>query len=205
MKDSLKDLMQAYLPVGGICVPGARESHMEILELATGQVWMSLEVVTQEDFAGLALGDEYVPVGIGSANMDAALFQYSPNAQDEPVRQRRISGYDFINVAQPGEMISPVIEGGCQEISVNKAHVLGYEAGSRVSVLHTAKGDYVGVVGTSERDAQLNLLEGERIEQYTLQQHWVVPLPVPTQTLWWFEGGMRSFQGPVTLPVDDMV
>jgi hypothetical protein len=51
----------------------------------------------------------------------------------------------------------------------------------------------------------MRLLEGERIEQYTLQQHWVVPLPVPTRTLWWFKGGMRSFQGPVTLPVDDMV
>ncbi len=205
MKDSLKNLMQEYLPVGGICVPGARESHMEILEVATGQVWMSLEVVTQEDFAGLELGAEYIPVGIGSANMDAALFQYSPNAQEEPVRQRSISGYDFINVAQPGEMMPPVIKGGYQEISVNKAHVLGYEAGSRVSVLHTAQGDYVGVVGISERDAQLNLLEGERIEQYTLQQHWVVPLPVPTRTLWWFKGGMRSFQGPVTLPVDDLV
>ncbi len=202
---SLEQLMLKHLPEGGVRVPGSRDLHMEIMEAATGQVWMSLEVVTQEDFAGLELGVEYVPVGIGSANMDAALFQYSPNAKAEPVRERNISGYRFINVAQPGEMVPPVIEGGYSELPVNKAHVLGFEAGSSVSVLHTANGDYVGVVGTADRDAQLNLAQGERIEQYTLAEHWIVPLPVPTRTLWWFEGGMRSFQGPVTLPVDHIV
>lgn len=202
--ESLEQLMLKHLPVGGVSVPGSRDLHMEILEVATGQVWMSLEVVTQEEFSDLELGTEYVPVGIGSASMDAALFQYSPNAEGEPVRERSISGYRFINVAQPGEMVPSVIEGGYSEIPVNKAHVIGFEAGSSVSVLHTANGDYVGVVGTSEADAQYSLPQGERIEHYTLSCNWVVPLPVPTRTLWWFKGGMRGFQGPVKLPVDSL-
>jgi hypothetical protein len=202
---SLEQLMLKHLPEGGLVVPGARDEHMEIIEIATGQVWMSVEVATPEDFAVLELGAEYRPVGIGSASMDAALFLFSPNTESKCIRERIISGHRFINVAQPGEMQSPAVKGGYTEISVNKAHVLGFQAGSCVSVLHTAQGDFVGVVGTVEEDEQRALPAGERIEQYELNQHWIVPLPEPTRTLWWFEKGLRSFQGPVQLPADLLV
>jgi len=34
----------------------------------------------------------------------------------------------------------------------------------------------------------------------SLARPWVVSLPTPTRTFFWFGGSMRSFQGPVPLP-----
>jgi hypothetical protein len=44
---SLKTLMQEQLPEGGIAVPYGRNSHMEVVEVATGRVWMSLDPANQ--------------------------------------------------------------------------------------------------------------------------------------------------------------
>lgn len=126
---SLQSLMQEQLPEGGVAIPGARDAHIEVLEIATGRVWMTVEPATQQDYEALLEGlDESLRgIGIGAAAMDSALFQYSPNGEGEPVRERTIGGRRFINVA----------------------------------------------------------------------------IPTPTKTLWHFGSGMRSFQGPVTLPKSD--
>ena len=47
---SLKNLMQEQLSEGGIAVPYGRNSHMEVVEVATGRVWMSAEPATQQDY-----------------------------------------------------------------------------------------------------------------------------------------------------------
>jgi hypothetical protein len=77
---------------------------------------MSVEVVTQQDFDKLELGDNFRRVGIAAARMDAALFSHSPNGEGEPVRERMISGHRFINVAAPGE--SRPLPGGMIELMV---------------------------------------------------------------------------------------
>ena len=51
-------MMQEQLPAGGVAIPGGRDLHMEIMDTQTRMVWMSVEVVTQQDFDELELDDE---------------------------------------------------------------------------------------------------------------------------------------------------
>ena len=197
---ALADLMRAQLPAGGILVPGGSEPHMEVIEAATGQVWMSLEPATRQDYEALLpqLDESLQPIGIGAAAMDAALFQHSPGGPDKPVRERTIGGHRFINVAIPGQRSS--LPGGMMEMMVEKAHVIGFEAGRRLAVLRLPDGDFVEVVGSADQDDAIVLPEGGTLLRLELMAPWVVPLPEPTRTLWSFERGLRSFQGPVILP-----
>ena len=83
------------------------------------------------------------------------------------------------------------------------AVAVGFEAGRSLSILRLPMGDFVEIVGTSDKDHEITLPEGGSLERIELVQPWVVPLPAPTTTLWWFDGPMRSFQGPVILPACD--
>jgi hypothetical protein len=199
---SLQTLMHEQLPEGGVAIPGGRDLHMELIEVATGRVWMSVEPATRQDYDTLLAGlDESLRgVGIGAAAMDAALFRCSPNGEGEPVRERVIGGRRFIHVAIPGDRTT--LPGGMVQIMVDKAHVLGFDAGRTVTILSLPQGDFVGVVGSAGNDDQITLPEGGCLKQLELRRPWVVPLPTPTTTLWHFGAGMRSFQGPVTLPED---
>ena len=199
---SLQSLMEEQLLEGGVMVSGGRDLHIEVIELATGRVWMTVEPNTQADYDALLeeLDDSLRPVGIGSAAMDAALFQHSPNDEGEPVYERIIDGHRCINVAVPGERTE--LPGGMMQMMVNKAHVIGFEAGRQVSILSLPEGDYVGVVGGTDHDHEIELPPGGSLRQLELSSPWVVPLPNPTTTLWSFNHGMRSFQGPVVLPED---
>ena len=196
--ETLDNLMKSQLSPGGVVIPGGREQHMEVIETQTGLVWMSVEVVTQQDFDNLELGDSLRGVGIAAAGMDAALFLHSPNAEGESVRERMIGGHRFINVAIPGE--ATPLPGGMIELMVNKAHVVGYSAGRTLAILSMPEGDFVELVGDAELDHELTLPKGARLRTIELKEPWVVPLPNPTKTLWRFGENLRSFQGPVTLP-----
>ncbi len=195
---TLTELIQDHLPEGGVIVPGGQDLHMEVIDTATNMVWMSYDVVTQKDFDDLELGDGLQRVGIAAASMDAALFKHSPNGEGEAVMERTIGGHRFINVATP--LKTTPLPGGMTELMVGKAHVLGYNAGRKVSVLSTPEGDFVELVGDNEFDDQLLLPEGFSIKQIELAAPWVVELPNPTKTIWQFGESMRSFQGPVALP-----
>ena len=197
---SLQELMQEQLPEGGIAVPYGRNLHMEVAEVATGRVWMSLDPATPQDYRLLleTLDDSLRGIGVGSAAMDAALFRYSPDGEGEPVRERDIGGKRFINVAIPGEPAAH--PGGMMEIVVNKAHVLGFQAGRTVNIMSSPEGDFVEVVGNADHDKELPLPEGASLEAIVLQEPWVVPLPTPTVAFFHFGSGMRSFQGPITVP-----
>ena len=133
-------------------VKGGRGLYMEVREKASGTVWMSLDPVTKEDFASLELSEEYEPLGFARASMDRALFVHSPDDEMQPVRLRDIGGRTYINVALPGEPQFPTQPQGAVELMVNKAHVLGFEAGRSVSVLRTSAGDFVECIGRADAD-----------------------------------------------------
>ena len=197
---SLKNLMQEQLAEGGIAVPYGRNSYMEVVEVATGRVWMSVEPANQQDYDLLLkeLDDSLRGVGVGDASMDAALFRHSPNGEREPVQERSIAGRQFIHVAIPDK---PVVHpGGMMQIRVSKAHMVGYEAGRSLTIMSLPEGDFVEVVGNSEHDEDLPLPDKARLRTVELQAPWVVTLPSPTVAFFYFGSGMRSFQGPVTLP-----
>ena len=197
---SLKNLMQEQLSEGGIVVPYGRNSYMEVVEVATGRVWMGVEPANQQDYDLLLkeLDDSLRGVGVGDASMDAALFRHSPNGLGEPVQERSIAGRQFIHVAIPGKPI--VHPGGMMQIRVSKSHVVGYEAGRSLTIMSLPEGDFVEVVGNAEHDEDLPLPDEARLRTVELQAPWVVTLPSPTVAFFYFGSGMRSFQGPVTLP-----
>ena len=196
--ETLKSLMQQHLPPGGVVIPGGRDMDMEVIDTQRGLVWMSVEAVTRQDFDKLELDDSLRPMGIAAACMDAALFRHSPNGEGEPVRERVISGHHFINVAAPGA--AKPLPGGMIELMVDKAHVIGFDAGRRLVILSMPEGDFVELVGDADQDHELPLPQGASLRTIELHEPWVVPLPNPTRTLWRFGEKLRSFQGPVTLP-----
>ena len=62
---SLQSLMEEQLLEGGVMVSGGRDLHIEVIELATGRVWMTVEPNTQADYDALLeeLDDSLRPVG----------------------------------------------------------------------------------------------------------------------------------------------
>lgn len=198
--ESLAKLIGERLPEGGFAVSGGRDLYMEVMDTTTSLVWMSAAPVKVADFEALQPEETLVKVGIARAPMDRAAFQYSPGAPDEPVRERVIDGRLYINVAAPEERIPPTQPGGPMEISVNKAHIIGFEAGRSVSILTLPEGNFVEVVGDADEDDSRVLPQGGSLQQIELAQPWIVSLPTPTRTFFWIGESMRSFQGPVTLP-----
>ena len=175
---------------------------MEVMDTTNRTVWMSASAVQPADFEKLELEAPLVKSGIGSAAMDYAAFRHSPGTPDEPVRQRMIGGHLFINVATPGEATQAVQPGGPMEIAVDKGHTLGFNAGRSLVILTLPDGDFVEVVGDANEDASRVLPVGGRLKQIELTEPWVVPLPTRTRTFFWMAKSMRSFQGPVTVPLD---
>lgn len=193
----LSQLMQEALPEGGVLLP-EQKKHMEIMDETTADVWMTVDEVTHQQFDEFALPKNWRKVGLAAGAMDQALFRHSPNGGEAPVREQVINDLRFINVAQPAAPSqSP---SGLIEIMVNKAHVLGFDAGRQLSILHFDNKNYVEVVGDNKSDRALPLTNGASIQKISLSQPCVVELPNPAQTLWVFAPELRSFQGPVELP-----
>ena len=192
--------MSEHLLDGGYAVSGGRELFMEVLDASTGLYWMSAAAVKQADFDTLNIEEPLVKVGCALASMDSAAFQNSPGAADSSVLERIIDDRLFINVAAIAETTPPSIPGGPLCASVNKAHIIGFEAGRSVVVLSLSEGDFVEVVGDDSDDSSLMLPSGGVLSTVELTQPWLVALPTPTTAFFWFGEVMRSFQGPVTLP-----
>ena len=177
---------------------------MEVMEKATRRVWMSAAPVSLLDFERLALDESLVKVGVAMAPMDRAAFQSSPGAPDEPVLERIINGRLYVNVATPApphEWLASAEEGGPVQITVTKAHIIGFEAGRSVVVMSLCQKAILSRWSVEpEGDDALVLPAGGVVRQVSLQQPWLIELPSPTQTFFWFGDSMRSFQGPVTVP-----
>jgi len=200
MSTNLEERMLEALGEGGVLVSGLRGTYMEINEVAEQTVWMTRCTVERSDFEALEVDASFTKAGVGPASMDRAGFRHSPDRPDEPVREREIGGFPFINVASPVELKPPSLPGGPVAGYVNKAHVLGFEAGRSVAILTTPEGDFVELVGDTSGDADRVLPEGGELHEIVLDEPWVVALPTPTRVFFWWEGSSRSFQGPVTLP-----
>ena len=196
---SLDELMRETLRDGGYAVAGGRALFMEVIDSATGLVWMSAAPVSMADFEALEVEAPLAKIGCAVASMDRAAFQHSPEAPNAAVLERVIQDRLYINVAAPQDQIPPALPGGPIEISVNKAHLVGFDAGRTLAVLSLPEGDFIELVGEDSNDESLVLPEGGVLKRIELSDPWVVSLPTPTRTYFWFGQGIRSFQGPVTL------
>ena len=162
--------IREYLAPGAFAVEGGRDLFMEVNDTATSLVWMSASTVEQADYDNLVVEEPLMKSGIGHAPMDRAVFLSSPGAPGKAVLQREIAGMQWINVAAPLKVTPPEAAGGPLRITVDKAHVIGFEAGRSVSILRLPHGDYVELVGENTADAQLTLPAGGVIELVHLEQ-----------------------------------
>ena len=174
---------------------------MEAIDPSTRQVWMSTKPVSRKQFDDWSPEQPYQKVGCDCAAMDRAAFRHDPSGRQHAIQTKTIDGYKCLHVAVPGEMTPPAAPGMPAKISVTKAHTLGFKAGRRVKFMNIRDDHYVETVGDGKADDGLQLPPTATLSELKLKSHWVVDLPCPTTTFFWFtEHGMRSFQGPVELP-----
>lgn len=179
--------------------------HGEVLDTATGTVWLGQEPMSREEFDRLELPDGFVKTGIGEAVADAAFFRRSPGAEaDGPLETRDIAGVRFSLVARPGAPDSPLP--GLFVLPVHKHHRVLYASGSTIEVMDCGDGaDYVPLVRNAvmagrraDRPARPRVLpDGWSVRRVTLDRDLVVELPCPTRVTFFASGD--SFQGPVRL------
>jgi len=191
--------MRAEMVPGGYLVPGGRSLFMELQDLESMMQWMSAEPVTPEEYERLEPGEHYRKFGTAKASMDSAIFQCSPNGEGKPVREAIVAGRRFINVAAAGEIHFAQEPDGFSTVEVNKTHVLGFAAGRTVKFMVLDDKWFVETVGTPDNDSNLKLPQGATITSILLDEDWIVRLPTPTSTFWWFGQG-RGFQGPINPP-----
>ena len=197
-------------PAGNYLIE-CRQPHAEVLEVATRTVWQSVEPISREEFAELALPDGIVPVGVGSGVMDAHYFRQSPGAEAPgPVRDKFIDGRRFIHCANPAaagpERLAP---DGPVRLMVDKHHTIIFEAGSKLTLIRTETGvDLIQVISASPEGGGLLQEDAVEADYFELPSGWhlrsepvttrtVIDLPNPTEA--WFFGNGSSFQGPITL------
>ena len=188
-----------------------QQPHAEVLEVATRTVWQSVEPMSREEFAQLALPEGMVPVGIGCGVMDAHYFRQSPGAEAPgPVRDRLIDGRRFIHCANPSAAgPERPIRDGPARLMVDKHHTIIFEAGRELTIIRTETGsDFIQVISASPEGGGLLQENAVEADDFALPSGWhlrlepvaertVIDLPNPTEA-WFFANG-SSFQGPVIL------
>lgn len=177
---------------------GARELHVELIDVATREVWQSFAPLTKQWFFDLELEPGLAKIGIGRGAMDEHGFRRSPGADaDGPLRSREFGGELFIHCARPAEgPFLPAGEGGPRQLLVDKHHTLVYHAGRSLDWLRLPDGTrYVHVVQAEADAPPLVLPDGWTLSSETLEQPLRIELPHPT-TVFFFDNG-DSYQGPI--------
>ena len=175
---------------------GAGDLFMEIQNPETRETWMCCEPTTEERFSRLKLSAPFVKMGCGLASMDRAAFAHSPQKPDE-FTAMECDGEPFRHVATPIEIVPPAAKRGPMRVTVDKHHLLGFDAGREVAVMEFDGKSFIEVIGSGEYDEELVLPEGASLRRHPLAEPLVVMLPEPTTAFFWFGAEMRSFQGPI--------
>lgn len=188
-----------------------QQPHAEVIEVATRNVWQSVEPLSHKELTQLVLPDGVAPVGVGSGVMDTHYFRQSPGAEAPgPVTDRLIDGRRFIHCANP-PVAGPErpFPDGPARLMVDKHHTIIFEAGSELTLIRTETGAVlVQVISASPEGGGLLQESAVEANDFELPSGWhlrsepvtkrrVIDLPNPTEA-WFFANG-SSFQGPVTL------
>jgi hypothetical protein len=200
LENELEELMRRGLPETGYMF-SENGLFMEAIDPTTRQVWMTTQPVSRKQFDDWSPKPPHQKVGCEHPAMDRAAFRHDPVGPPHAIQTKIIDGYECLHVAVPGEMIPPADAGLPAQISVTKGHTLGFKAGRRVKFMNIGDAHYVETVGGGKADENLRLPPSATFSELKLTSHWVVDLPCPTTTFFWFsDNGMRSFQGPIQFP-----
>jgi len=178
-------------------VPHLRAKMMEVMDHATGEVWMSLDEVTPAQAKALEIGPRMVKYGPAVSSMDLAWFDRSPGAgADGPLAEREIGGLRFRLVAKPGKF-TPLPGGSGVEAMVDKHHCVVFAAGRDLEFLINPEGSiFVEQVDALADSKPIELPPGFSLRRLTLSKPWVLRAPRPAKAYFFFPS-YRSFQGPI--------
>ena len=179
-------------------VPHLRARMMEVMDNATGEVWLSLDEVTPAQAKALEIGPGMVKYGPAVSSMDLAWFDRSPGASaDGPLTERVIGGLRFRLVAKPGKF-APLPGGPGVEAMVDKHHCVVFSAGRELEFLISPEGyAFVEQVDALADSKPFECPPGFSLRRLTLRKPWVFRAPRPAKAYFFFPS-LRSFQGPVT-------
>ncbi len=176
--------------------------YMEAMDPLTRETWMCISPVTQNEF------DTWTPEApkqktfTGIAAMDVAGFRHDPAGPEHSAQLKPIGGRICLKVAVPNSVNAPEARSHAIQISVTKAHTIGFRSGRNVKIMTLNNQHFVEVVGNTEVDEQICFPTDAVCHEIELRQPWLVELPNPTQAYFWFhKNGPRSFQGPISLPI----
>ena len=153
-KAAVKALGPAAMTVRG----GAGDLFMEIQNPETRETWMCCEPTTEERFSLMKPLAPFVKMGCGLASMDRAAFAHSPQKSDE-FTAMDCDGEPFRHVATPTEIVPPAAKGGPMRVTVDKHHLLGFDAGRELTVMEFGGKSFIEVIGSGEHDDDLVLPE----------------------------------------------
>ena len=186
----------AGLAASNITAAASKGLRAEIMDLRTLDVWLCQQPITQAQYAALAPEPPYVKSGLGRAAMDIAWFDRSPDAAaDGPLRTIEVGGFAFCHVARPHDFQGLAAGDAPTRLMVEKHHVLGFEAGSRVRLTVQADGRIFVQQTTAVDGAGLPPVAGWLVREITLRSAWVCALPRPCEVH--FFQNLSSYAGPL--------
>lgn len=170
--------------------------HMEIFDPRSGDVWLHQQPISEADYQAFRPEPPYVKSGLGRSAMDFAWFKRSPGAEiDGVLEQRRIGGLDWVRVARPRQFRGLARGNAPTRLVIEKHHVIGFEAGSRVNFVRLPDGGWYVQQTAAADGSVIDEPDDWSLFHVELNRRWVCDLGCPV-TVYFFRN-LRSFQGPV--------
>jgi len=184
---------------------------MELKNTVSGDVWLSVDAITQADFEALEVSAPWIKYGPLRSAPDYTWITRSPfEESDGVVKTLEMSGQKFLYVAQPGQP-KPLSGGMGVELWVEKHQVSLFLAGRTLEILVNEAGEFfieqmLGLEGA----APMVLPTGFRLRTLDLTQPLIVRFPTRCR-IYYFLPSCRSFHGPIKewpikeLPAEDHI
>ena len=176
---------------------GAGTCFFELMDVASGDIWLCQGAFTPEELAALAVGPSMVSYGPARASMDVGWFDRSPGAtMDGKLTERRFGGRTFHHVANAG-VPTPLPAGLGVEMMVDMHHAAGFSAGRTVDILVNPEGQvFVELAAAPPGAPPMVLPPGFSHRTLTLHQPWLLRVPRPARVYLLAPSG-RIFHGPI--------
>lgn len=111
----------------------SRGLHMEVYDPNTNSVWLCQDVITREEYDAFHPEAPFLKSGIGSSSADFSYFLRSPGAPEEGLLQVKvIGGREFSFAARPLNFRGIARDDTPTLVQIDKHHVLGFHAGTRI-------------------------------------------------------------------------
>jgi hypothetical protein len=163
----------------------------------TGDVWLSQQPISFEQFKSLRVPAPLVKSGCTSGSFDAAHFLRSPGADaDGPLESCRVDDREFVRVAKALAFSgkAPML------VKVQKHHVMTFAKGREVAIARLPDGGVYVQQTESVPGKTFAPPPDWRIHRATLSRDWTVSVAPPVSV--WFFTSLASFQGPI--PADQL-